>query len=156
MKAYLPHYFKKIGITLVIFAIFLSIIGNVNELSAGIIAGYKTGARYSTVNADPFSRVGETINIISTSLSHTLIWISLSFSFSGFLLYLFSREKIEDEFIQKLRYMSLAKSLLITWIVASFLFIINCGIELDGFYILQFQLIVYVILYNYYKEVKYK
>jgi len=52
--------------------------------------------------------------------------------------------------------MSLAKSLLITWIIVSILLIINEGIKLEGFYILQFQLIMSVVIYNYYKKWKFR
>lgn len=148
MKTYLPYFCKKIGIILVIIAFILSIIANINEFCNGFIEGY---------NADE-PTITETPNfkIISTNLGKTLTWISLSFSFSGFFLYLFSKEKTEDEFIQKIRFMSLAKSLLITWLIVSILLIINKGIKLEGFYILQFQLIMYVAIYNYYKKWKFR
>ncbi|GET28542.1 helix-turn-helix transcriptional regulator [Prolixibacter sp. SD074] len=82
-------------------------------------------------------------------------WVSLSFSFAGFLLYMFSKEKVEDEFIERLRYMSLAKSLLLTWLIASVLFLTSDELQLRGFYILQFQLFLYVVIYNYYKKWKF-
>lgn len=147
MKTYLPYYCKKIGIALVIVAFILSIIANINDLCNGFMDGWNEARSTITEEAN--------FNIISTDSSKTLTWISLSFSFSGFLLYMFSKEKMEDEFIQKLRYMSLAKSLLITWIIASILLIINGEVKLEGFYILQFQLIIYVVIYNYYKKWKF-
>lgn len=147
MKTYLPYYFKKIGITLVIIAFILSIIANINDLCNGFVYGLNYDNSEITEAAD--------FNIISNDLGKTLTWISLTLSFTGFLMYMFSQEKIEDEFIQKLRYMSLAKSLLFTWLIASLLFIINGTVKLEGFYILQFQLIIYVIIYNYYKKWKF-
>jgi predicted membrane channel-forming protein YqfA (hemolysin III family) len=94
-------------------------------------------------------------HVISEELGKTLTWVSLSFSFAGFLLYMFSKEKVEDEFIERLRYMSLAKSLLITWVITSALLIIHGELQLEGFYILQFQLFLYVVIYNYYKKWKF-
>ena len=129
MKTYLPYYCKKIGIALVIVAFILSIIANINDLCNGFMDGWN--ASQSTI------KEAADFNIISTDSGKTLTWISLFLSFSGFLLYMFSKEKIEDEFIQKLRFMSLAKSLLITWIIASILLIINGEVKLEGFYILQ-------------------
>jgi hypothetical protein len=148
MKTYLPYFCKKIGITLVIFAFILSIIANINDLSNGFMDGWNDSQSTITDAAD--------FKIISINSGKTITWISLSFSFSGFLLYMFSKEKIEDEFIQKIRFMSLAKSLLITWIIASILLIINGEVKLEGFYILQFQLIIYVVIYNYYNKWKFK
>lgn len=147
MKTYLPYYFKKIGISLVIIAFILSIIASINSLGNGFADGWNDAKSEITVASD--------FKIISSETSKTLTWISLSFSFSGFLLYMFSKEKTEDEFIQTLRYMSLAKSLIVTWIVTSILLIINSRVRLEGFYILQFQLIVYVIIFNYYKKWKF-
>lgn len=147
MKSYLPYYFKRVGISLVVIAFVLSCIASVND----IIAGWQDGrmAYHNTTNTR------SVINIISQESVTLLTWVSLIVSFSGFLCYMFSKEKEEDEFIQKLRHVSLAKSILITWIIASILFIINGDIKLEGFYILQFQLIVYVIVYNYYKKWKF-
>ena len=150
MKTYLPYYCKKIGIALVIIAFILYLIANINDSVNGFVDGYQ---RYQQ-SSHQIEAVAD-FNIISTHIVKTFTWISLVFSFTGFLLYIFSREKIEDEFIRKLRYMSLEKSLLFTWIVASILFIINGSIKLEGFYILQFQLIAYVIIYNYYKKWKF-
>lgn len=147
MKTYLPYYFKKIGISLVIVAFILSIIANINSLGNGFTDGWNDALSANTTAAN--------FSIISNDSSKALTWISLSFSFCGFLLYMFSKEKTEDEFIQTLRYMSLSKSLIATWIVASILLIINSGVKLEGFYILQFQLIVYVIIFNYYKKWKF-
>nr|WP_319398040.1 hypothetical protein [uncultured Carboxylicivirga sp.] len=147
MKSYLPYYFKRVGISLVIIAIVLSFSASVND----IIAGWQDGRMTYQNNTN----IRSVINIISQESEIILTWISLIVSFSGFLCYMFSKEKEEDEFIQKLRYISLAKSLFITWIIAAILFIINGDIKLEGFYILQFQLIVYVIVYNYYKKWKF-
>ena len=152
MKTYLPHYFKKIGISFVIVAAILSTIANINDFINGCNDGWNKGwnSPHSTTVIEKSN-----VEIISIELGKTLTWISLLVSFSGFLMYMFSKEKIEDEFVQKLRYMSLGKSLLITWIIASLLFLINGDIKLEGFYILQFQLIVYVIIYYHYRNHKF-
>ena len=90
------------------------------------------------------------VEIISPGTANTLNWISIVFSMSGFLMYIFSSEKTEDEFIQKLRYQSLEKSLLITWLVALLFFIFR-QVEFEAFYILQIQLIAYVFIFHRYK-----
>lgn len=152
MKTYLPYFFKNIGFTLVLIAIILSSIAGANDFCRGYNDA-SSGVEYSYNNIDEANR--SDCQIISDDLVKTLTWVSLTVSFCGFLLYMFSREKIEDEFIQKLRFMSLAQSLLLTWIVASILFLIDGDIKLEGFYILQFQLFVYVLIYNYYKKWKF-
>ena len=147
MKTCLPYYFRKIGIAFVIIAFGLSFYANINDFMQGVQEGWNAGQGEEQIELNT--------NIISEERSKTFIWISLTFSFAGFLLYMFSKEKIEDEFIQKLRFMSLAKSLLFTWIFITPFIIFDLRYKIDGLYILQFQLIFYVIIYNYYKKWKF-
>ncbi len=146
MKTYLPYFYKKIGIAFVLIAVVLSFAANINDLLAGFIDGWNL--------TDGIISKSE-FNIISSEMGRILTWISLFFSFSGFLLYMFSSEKVEDEFIEQLRFKCLAKSLVFTWIIASALIIINGKLQLEGLYILQLQLFVYVVLFAYNKHWKY-
>jgi amino acid permease len=150
MKTYLPYRFKKIGIIIVLIAIALSFIAGANEMEKGCIEGG------NFVNsAHPFPNIKDVpsvyVEIISPGTANTLNWISIVFSMSGFLMYIFSSEKIEDEFIQKLRYQSLEKSLIITWFVALLFFIFK-QVEFEAFYVLQIQMIAYVIIFHRYKQ----
>ncbi len=149
MKTYFPYYFRKIGIGLVIIAFGLSFYANINDFLSGFQDGWNSGQTESK------ELIEINTHIISQERSRTFTWISLAFSFSGFLLYMFSREKVEDEFIQRLRFMSLAKSLLFTWIFVAPFIIFDLRYKIDGLYILQFQLFAYVLIYNYYKKWKF-
>lgn len=153
MKTYLPYYFRRIGIAFVFIAVVLSTIANFND----VVKGFHEGSTRALRQGDRTYVEENPVNyhIISAELGKTLTWVSLSFSFAGFLLYMFSREKVEDEFIERIRYMSLAKSLLVTWVITSVLLIIHGELQLEGFYILQFQLFLYVVIYNYYKRWKF-
>jgi hypothetical protein len=147
MKSYLPYYFKHLAFILIALAFVLSILGNLNDSTAAFKAGW---------NHEPITSTNKYYTeIITSATENTLITLSLICSFCGFLMYMFSKEKDEDEFIQQLRYTSLAKSLLFTWILASILFLINGDIKMEGFYILQFHLIAYTLVYNYYKKMKF-
>lgn len=146
MKTYLPYYFKKIGLALIIIAIFLSIIANLNSF----VEGYIDGAKSAEPNNTELLKIDT--EVIKANIAKSLRLTSLLFSFSGLLMYLFSKEKVEDEFIQKLRYKSLAQSFLFTWAVASILFLINGSIKFEGFYLLQFQLFSYIIIYSFKKK----
>jgi hypothetical protein len=147
MKTYFPYIYKKIGVTFVLLAIILSITANINDVVQGLLDAMYTNEYnpQSTFNESEFK-------IIPTVLCRVLVWISLFFSFSGFLLYMFSSEKVEDEYIEQLRFKCLAKSLLYTWAIAAILIIINGDFQLQGLYILQFQLFAYVVIYNYHKK----
>jgi len=149
MKTYFPYYFRKIGIVLIIIAMGLSFYANINDF----LIGYQDGFNSSKKAGESLIQI-ET-NIISQKTANTFTWISLAFSFTGFLMYMFSREKVEDEFIQKLRFKSLANSLLFTWILVSPFIIFGSSYHPEGLYILQLQLFLYVVIYNYYKKWKY-
>ena len=155
MKTYFPYYFRKIGIAFVIIALGLSIYANINDCIKGWNEGRIDAMNVSKQKKQELKSNLQEPNIIPEERSKKFIWISLTFSFAGFLLYMFSKEKIEDEFIQKLRFISLAKSLLFTWIFITPFIIFDLRYKIDGLYILQFQLIFYVIIYNYYKKWKF-
>jgi len=158
MKTYFPYYFKKIGIFLVVISIVLSFLSGLHTHVESIEDGWNSatndGEEQLDLKVDPFS----------VKARKSLRWIGLTLSFSGLIIYMFSSEKIEDEFIQNLRYKSLTNSLIITWIIYGFIYLIKDNfnpekIELqwqtDGLYVLQTQLILYVIIYNYYKKWKF-
>jgi len=153
MKTYFPYYFRKIGIAFVIIAFGLSFYANINDFVEGFNEGRANSTKISKHEHEQL--IQKEYHIITDKRSQTFIWISLSFSFAGFLLYMFSKEKIEDEFIQKLRFMSLAKSLLFTWFFVSPFIIFGSKYHPEGLYILQLQLFLYVIIYNYYKKWKF-
>ncbi|MEE4198217.1 MAG: hypothetical protein V2I54_11275 [Bacteroidales bacterium] len=158
MKTYFPYYFKKIGIILVTVSIVFSFLSGLHTFTEGFEEGYNSTKNNEEqkieFKADPFT----------AKTRENLRLIGLTLSFSGLIVYMFSSEKIEDEFIQNLRYKSLTKSLIITWIIYGLVYILKNNfnperIELhwhtDGLYVLQFQLFMYVIIYNYYKKWKF-
>lgn len=149
MKTYFPYYFRKIGIAFVIIAFGLSFYANINDF----LDGFAEGRNKAIHNKEELMKTE--YHIISDARSHTFTWISLAFSFSGFLLYLLSKEKTEDEFIQRLRFVSIVKSLIITWLLVALLIVFKSNYTIEGLYILQFQLVLYVIIYNYYKKWKF-
>ncbi len=150
MKTYLPYCCKRVGVIIVFVAISVSFAAGINSFEKGYVKGYNFSQSIDNTNVGP---IGSLIykEIISPELSNTLNWISITLSFGGFLLYIFSKEKIEDEFLQKLRYMSLEKSLILTWLFALIFLIVNRSADFKVFYILQLQLIAYVLIYHHYK-----
>lgn len=149
MKTYLPYCCKRVGVIIVFVAIAVSFAAGINSIEKGYVKGYNFSQSIGNTNVGTISPLIYK-EIISPELSSTLNWISITLSFSGFLMYIFSREKTEDEFIQKLRYQSLEKSLLITWFVALLFFIFK-QVDFEAFYILQIQLIAYVFIFHHYK-----
>jgi hypothetical protein len=148
MKTYFPNFYKKIGITLVFVAYILTIIGGIDDGSKSMNEDWNKQHPSEQIDLNKY-------DVISTETSKILTWISMLCSFSGFFIYMFSKEKVEDEFIQQLRFECLAKSFFITWIAVMILIFISGKIQIHGLFIFQFQLIVYVILLTYKKHVKY-
>jgi len=146
MKTYLPYCCKKTGVIIVFFAIVVSFIAGINDFEKGVVDGYNSGQSLDSVNTHMTYK-----QIISSDLSNTLNLVGSVLSFGGFLLYIYSKEKIEDELLQKLRAMSLEKSLIFTWFAAFVFLIIKGNIDFEAFYILQVQLFSYVLIYHYYK-----
>lgn len=149
MKTYFPYYWKYIGAVLIAIALVISIVANVDEFRRGFFeAGVeiKKGKSLEAVNSEPVFQAYFTKEEVKP-------WITLSLCLSifGFILYMFSKEKVEDEFYQQLRAKCLQKSLLYTWLFTAFVHLFFSDYELDGFYILQLHLFIYAVTYDYKK-----
>jgi hypothetical protein len=152
MKTYLPHYFKRIGILFVLVAMVLSITGGIDDIRKG----WKEGGNAASLDRKTVETISEqdkTIKPYFTEDEAELYasW-SLFFSITGFFLYLFSKEKIDDEFMQHLRLKSMLQAFLVSWIIYGTAKVFSSIIPLDGIYILQMQLIVYVIIFRHNKN----
>ena len=148
MKTYLPHTFKRIGILFVFIAFILSAIGGIDDFRQGWSDGGNDAKHgYKELKARP--ELYQSIKPYLTDDEAKLyVSISLFFSITGFFLYLFSKEKIDDEFMQHLRLKSMLQAFIVSWIIYGTAKIFSSIIPLDGIYILQMQLIVYVILFQ--------
>ncbi len=159
MKTYLPHSFKKIGIGFVLIAVVFSVIGGIDreiqEYAEIELASAKQFGRDVEKAEEQLKRVIEEEPIIPKKKAELYIMISLFFSISGFLIYLFSNEEIDDEYIQQIRLKSIYQSLLVSWLIYAVMKLMFSQIPFDGIYILQFQLILYVCIFrhNKYEEI---
>ncbi len=153
MKTYLPNYFKKIGIILVILSFFVSTLSTMHtHIDKSEYKEYSDSLNrkgIENVIADPFT----------TQTRKYIEWTGIILSFGGILIYMFSREKVEDEFIQTLRYRSLMNSLVITWILIGILYllkditspenwIVEVKFNTEAIGVLQFQLILYILIFH--------
>ncbi|NOU58691.1 hypothetical protein [Marinifilum caeruleilacunae] len=157
MKTYFPYQLKYVGAFLVLTAIVLSCIGNVDDFMRGFL-GVEEGVEFSEAINASSEELDQTLSytpyFTTEEKSVYLDW-SLLLSIAGFTLYLFSKEKSEDEFYQQLRGKCLTQALFITWIITGLIYWLRPAYELEGFYILQLHLIFYTFLYYYNKYSKY-
>ena len=149
MKTYLPHYFKRIGVLLVIIAAILSFMGGMDDFRQGFSNSYnEVEYSYDELKNHPELHAGVIVESYFTDEEeNTFVWISLLFSISGFLIYLFSKEKIDDEYIQQIRLKSILQALIATWFIYALIKLCT-DYQFEGIYILQMQLIVYVIIFR--------
>ena len=115
----LPNWFKKVGLILFIVG---SIIGGADDFVDGFRDGY---------NAASFGESNDiNINLDQGRITEffggeKIIHIFYVLSFIGMLIYMLSKEKVEDDYINKLRLESFQLTSIITLVVAIFMFTIS-------------------------------
>ena len=132
----LPNRFKKVG--LILFIVF-SALASKDSIVRGFNAGYNYNRTIpETVKSDSLVHVTE-----STITQHYLSVISII----GIIIYLMSKEKIEDDYINKLRLESYQLTALISLFAALILFIFSSQLKfyLDDF--ITMFLFVYLITF---------
>ena len=116
----LPHYFKWIGIGLLI----LSFVFGIDDF----LSGLTNGMINSKIFPDIFPQISDFILLI------------------GLLIYLISKNKREDEFIQKIRFESAYIVLIITILGILVLYLFNPEIKLNVTYLLALQMLFYLLV----------
>ncbi|WP_321307811.1 hypothetical protein [Marinifilum fragile] len=154
MKTYFPYYFKKVGILFVFIAIILSCVFAVDDFNRGFISAAKDLSISSLENPN-LDNILKYTPYFTNEEAKPWLNASLILSLIGFTLYLFSKEKIEDEFYQQLRSKSLIQALFVTWIFTGLMYWLGPDYEVKGFYILQLHLIFFTIIYVYNKRWKF-
>jgi uncharacterized membrane protein YidH (DUF202 family) len=121
----LPYYFKWIGIGLLI----LSFVFGIDDFLLGFTGAFLNGPpKYNQIFPDIFPQISDFILLI------------------GLLTYLVSKNKREDEFIQKIRYESAYIVLITTILGILLLYITNPDIKLSASYLLAFQMVFYLVV----------
>ncbi|MEX6626893.1 hypothetical protein [Tenacibaculum salmonis] len=114
----LPNWSKKLGII-------LYIIGAIPSAYTGFVAGFYN---------EPF--------VITNDFWHYDIIL-----YSGLLIYFLSKEKIEDDYINKLRLESYQLTLIISIIISFITFIIFKNIKVDNSLFLDVFLLIFLIIF---------
>lgn len=147
MKTYLPYFLRKIALAVFfLFFIFTSLSG-IDDFIAGF-----NGAPYPQRENSQFD---QTELIFTFQEQDTIKWIGLVGSIISLLVYVLSKEKVEDEFLARLRADSMVKAVACSW---GFYFAIkplNWTNQFEGLVILQLQILAYVLIYTYQKKWKY-
>ena len=130
----LPYTFNRIGL-------FLFLLGVTVPAIAGVYLGI----------TNPFDSNENGQNLAPNFLIDSLEIISLL----GIILYLLSKEKVEDELVQKIRLEAMSTSFLITVGVLLLLYLVNYtsgGIAINTAYMFYLQLFLFLLIYRYKKQ----
>ncbi|RIJ49484.1 hypothetical protein D1614_08065 [Maribellus luteus] len=130
----LPHYFKWIGIALFFLGLFT---GAIDDGRKGFIEGYNDAID------DPSDRIEINFErILPKSITHLADFLSMA----GLLIYVLSKNKREDEFMQKLRYESAFLVMVLSLTVILIFYGFNPDFKLDPSTLLSLQMIAYLII----------
>lgn len=149
MKTILPYFFKKIGISLFILSFAVTLLKAIDES-----VFYASNIEVSPENVS--EQINEKEFFIFSAVQHKHIQKLIFFlALFGLLIYSFSKEKVDDEFLVKLRGNALLKSFIISWIIMGIAMLIKGKTESSLVGFLQLQMLIYVGVYAYTKKVKY-
>ncbi len=131
----LPHWGKKLGIAMFFIFTFL-------EGYDDFIRGFMDG-----VSGRPFSLIENGIFSFEAYFGERLMLIFGLLSMSGMLVYMLSKERIEDDYIQKLRLESFQVSFIIVTCIAFILYLFGINSGVDMATVISFLLGVYLITF---------
>jgi len=154
MKTILPYPFRKVGIVIFLISIIVSFIGDIDHAKAGFYEGYHHLSYSSEESMVQYiERNGGLIYTVQEQ--KTFDWVGIILSLSGLLMYVFAKERVEDEFIEKLRMNCLAWAVASSWLLFFLIMVIRGSTRFEVLYALQTQMLIYVVLYVYQKKWKY-
>lgn len=154
---------RKIGILIFIVGAIISFIGDIDDSITSFHAGYEHGRtgilgtnerNYVTSEDLMLERIENNELIFTLEEQATWTLIGFIISLAGILTYIFSKEKIEDEFLSHLRGKSMIISVGVTWAVFILFKLPNWENEISALSILQIQMLVFVIVYAYQRKWK--
>jgi len=158
MKTYLPYHMRKIGISLFILGASITFTGEIDDFMAGFTAGFNETTLGESISYEEGLKIWEKQNnglIFSEAERSQWGLVGFILSLSGLLIYIFSKEKIEDEFISHIRGKSMIKSVAITWTLFLLLKFFNWDETISALEIMQLQILVYILIYTYTKKIKF-
>tara|TARA_R100000908_G_scaffold45503_4_gene21769 strand:- start:60613 stop:61095 length:483 start_codon:yes stop_codon:yes gene_type:complete len=130
---FLPNYFKKVGL-------FIFIVSGIPSFSKGLVDGRNAADGIPTPEAfEAFTFLG--IHF-TESLYDTLVFVGII----GLFLYLFSKDKIMDEFLLRIRHEAIQLTFLATVVFVFLMLIINPNWRIGGMALIEYQVVLFLII----------
>jgi len=119
----LPNWFKKVGLV-------LFIVGSIIGFGDNLATAFKEGANEAgSRNSKPFP-ISESTFFTST-FGENIVHIFYILSLVGMIIYIMSKEKVEDDYINKLRLESYQLTALFSLLVALILFVFSSQLKFN-------------------------
>jgi hypothetical protein len=134
---------RKVGLAIFFVFFIITSLSGIDDFMAGLSGKAKS---YITDNPKEL--------IFNIEEQNQLQWTGLVGSILSLLVYILSKEKVEDEFLSHLRADSMVKAVGFSW---GFYFAIkplNWTNQFEGLVILQLQILAYILIYTYQKKWK--
>ena len=147
MKTYLPYFMRKVGIAIFLVFFFITTLSGVDDFMAGLTGKTPSHLRNTQAAQEEL--------IFSVEEQNQLKWIGLAGSILSLLIYILSKEKVEDEFLTHLRSDSMVKAVGVSWALYFVIKPLNWADQFEGLVILQLQILAYILTYTYQKKSKY-
>lgn len=141
----LPHYFKFIGLALYLIAMLPDGIPSFIQGFNSGLEGYEGPTMY----------VLDDRMLFGIFIPKSLIVLFNTISIIGIIIYALSKDKVFDEFMQKLRFESIQIVFFLSVLVILLMYIINPDIRFDAYNLLQIQLIAFLIIHKF-RKVKFE
>ncbi len=144
----LPHRFKKIGWFILVPATILGIILAIGDFDTEWFSTRVFAFFSDEINSGQFAEGGKLFSFIHTNVTNTIIGVLF---LVGALLTAFSREKQEDEYIEKLRLSSLLWAVWVNYLLLLLAFIFVYGFAFLNVMIYNMFtiLIIFIARFNY-------
>jgi hypothetical protein len=130
---FLPNYFKKIG--LLIF-----VVAGIPSMKKGFVDGWNAS------DGIPAPETFEAFTLVGMTITEPFYNILSVIGVVGLFIYLFSKEKLMDEFLTKLRLEAVQLTFIITALFMFFMMIFNSGFKVSALGLIEYQVVLFLII----------
>lgn len=130
---FLPNYFKKIGI-------FIFVVAGIPSMKKGFTDGYNAASGIS--RPETF----EVFSVFGLTITEPVYNMASIIGVAGLLLYFFSREKLMDEFLVRLRLESIQITFILTALFLFLMLFFEHNRRISAVGLIEYQVVLFLII----------
>ncbi|WP_428236327.1 hypothetical protein [Gracilimonas sp.] len=130
---FLPNYFKKVG--LLIF-----VVAGIPSMKKGFVEGYKDAQGIAT--SDAF----QAFNLFSITITEPIYNSLAIIGVAGLLMYLFSKDRVMDEFLVRLRLEAVQLTFIISALFIFTVLIFKSHWKVSAIGVIEYQVVLFLII----------